>query len=218
MRNVKLQLFTFRLELVDSSPLIWREFRILSNTTLGTLHHVIQDAMGWTNSHLHSFYVGEKEYGAPFDPEDILCDDEDPNTLDENAVTVSTIFMKIGDEIEYVYDFGDDWTHKIKLLDLQLPTSPSSSPSCLAGSEACPPEDCGGIHMYNEMRQAITSPEHPMYQHAKYFFGRKRKPSRFNLKETDSILFKNHCMRLVDNKRQTPKPNSNNIIPFKKRL
>ena len=31
------------------------------------LHHLLQLAMGWTNSHLHRFHIYGKEYGIAYD-------------------------------------------------------------------------------------------------------------------------------------------------------
>lgn len=28
-------------------------------------------------------------------------------------------------------------------------------PTCLKGKRACPPEDCGGVYMYNEIQAAL---------------------------------------------------------------
>lgn len=52
-----------RIELEDVEPPIWRAVQVPTDLTLDDLHTVIQVAMGWTDSHLHRFTVGE-----PWDP------------------------------------------------------------------------------------------------------------------------------------------------------
>ena len=47
-----------------SSPPIWRRIQV-EDCTLDKLHEHIQTAMGWTNSHLHHFRIGEQLYGDP---------------------------------------------------------------------------------------------------------------------------------------------------------
>ena len=47
--------FTLRVELTESVPPIWRQIEIDSRATLEVLHHVLQAAMGRTDSHLHEF-------------------------------------------------------------------------------------------------------------------------------------------------------------------
>jgi hypothetical protein len=42
----------------------------------------------------------------------------------------------LGAEFEYLYDFGDGWTHDIEVLG-----PGGSAPGCVEGHGACPPED-----------------------------------------------------------------------------
>ncbi len=43
----------FRIELNGIFPLIWRRILVPTDYNLWDLHVAIQDAMGWTDSHLH---------------------------------------------------------------------------------------------------------------------------------------------------------------------
>ena len=64
---------------------------------------------------------------------------------------------------EYVYDFGDDWRHKVE-LEAVLPTEREMSyPRCLKGKRACPPEDCGGPWGYQELLQVLSDPKQEGY-------------------------------------------------------
>ena len=47
----------------DIEPPIWRRLVVSLDTTLAELHHILQAAMGWTDSHLHDFQVGGLTYG-----------------------------------------------------------------------------------------------------------------------------------------------------------
>ncbi len=53
---------------MESDPPIWRRLCVRGNTTLTRLDRIIQTAMGWTNSHLHTFTAGGVVYAVP-DPE-----------------------------------------------------------------------------------------------------------------------------------------------------
>jgi hypothetical protein len=59
--------FTFRVrvDLVDAVPPIWRIVEVPSSLTLETLHPILQTAMGWTDSHLHGFCLGDPQVDWP---------------------------------------------------------------------------------------------------------------------------------------------------------
>ncbi|HXW81731.1 MAG TPA: plasmid pRiA4b ORF-3 family protein, partial [Acidimicrobiales bacterium] len=56
--------FQLRIQLEDVKPVVWRRLLVPGNVRLSKLHDMFQAAMGWTNSHLHSFTVGEECYGS----------------------------------------------------------------------------------------------------------------------------------------------------------
>ena len=56
--------FQLRLRLCAISPLIWRRLLVHATTTIADLHHIIQIAFGWTDSHLHRFVIYGKDYGT----------------------------------------------------------------------------------------------------------------------------------------------------------
>src|SRR5688572_25694958 len=57
--------FQLRITLMETDPPIWRRLRVAGDTTLSSLDTIIQTAMGWTNSHLHTFAAGGAVYGSP---------------------------------------------------------------------------------------------------------------------------------------------------------
>lgn len=52
-------------KLEGSEPLVWRLISVPGNMTLADLDHIIQAAMGWTNSHMHLFAIAGILYGVP---------------------------------------------------------------------------------------------------------------------------------------------------------
>ncbi len=61
-------LLLLHIELKEITPKIWRRFAVPANITLVKLHRVIQDVMGWSDSHLHEFEIAGERYGTP-DPD-----------------------------------------------------------------------------------------------------------------------------------------------------
>ena len=57
-----------RIELRYTDPVIWRRVLLPDTITLVQLHAVIQESMGWCNSHLHEFDIAGLRYGMT-DPE-----------------------------------------------------------------------------------------------------------------------------------------------------
>ena len=53
-------IYQLKVSLLGIRPPIWRRFLVADSTTLMELHDVIQIVMGWTNSHLYQFIVGQK--------------------------------------------------------------------------------------------------------------------------------------------------------------
>ena len=46
---------SFRVDLLNAKPPIWRSFELVGNPTFEDLHQAIQDACGWTDCHLYRF-------------------------------------------------------------------------------------------------------------------------------------------------------------------
>ena len=150
--------YQLKISLAGAKPPIWRRVQVLSDTTLETLHNIIQDSMGWFDGHLHSFSVDGMEYGR-MDP---FLDDLDYE--DESKVKLSRLNLGEKSKFSYVYDFGDDWCHDI-LVEKILPREENQTyPFCLKAKRACPPEDCGGIWGYAEFLEIIKDPKHPEYE------------------------------------------------------
>ncbi len=58
-------IFQIRLSLIGIEPPIWRRVLLPQDLVLPRLHAVLQVVMGWTNSHLHQFKVGDVCFAEP---------------------------------------------------------------------------------------------------------------------------------------------------------
>ena len=91
---------------------------------------------------------------------------------------------------EYVYDFGDDWRHKIeveKVLDLEAGVV---YPVCLAGERACPLEDCGGPWAYAKMIEVLKDSGHEDYEYYHEWAGDGFYPEGFDVDKVNGCLRK----------------------------
>lgn len=145
--------YRLRVELEDSAPLVWREVEVASDLMLDDLHHVVQAVMGWSDSHLHRFALGDSVWAA--DAELFLCpyDAEDGEAVGvaESGVRLDEVLVEEGDVLRYVYDYGDGWEHAVRLVSVRAREGSGRAAVCVAGERACPPEDCGGIGGYEEL-------------------------------------------------------------------
>lgn len=152
-----------KISLNDFKPLIWRKIIVPSDCSFFNLHVAIQDAMGWSDSHLHAFYIseqqGEKRITIEF-PNPEANDFGGINALDERKERIADYFGKTIKQCVYCYDFGDNWDHTV-LFEGTVPRKPGSVyPQCTAGKRACPPDDCGGVWGYQDLLEILKNPKH----------------------------------------------------------
>ncbi len=170
-------LYQLKMTLKWSDPAIWRRVVVRADMPLSWLHYVIQEAMGWTNSHLHHFIAGSAIYGTP-DPQNAGFGRE---ILDERRHTVADLVPAAKKKFLYEYDFGDGWIHEVVAEKILPPDSGFKNPVCLAGENACPPEDCGGIPGYYNLLEILGDRKHPEYRDMKEWMGGKFDPAAFKL-------------------------------------
>lgn len=151
------QLLTIRLSLDHSNPPVWRRLTLPGDLRLPDVHTVLQAAMGWSDYHLHRFYLDDPWGGPYFVTEYDI--EEGEEGIREDDVRLDQILREPDEKLGYAYDFGDGWLHTVRLEKAApMPrTSPDDADApaypivCLAGARACPPEDVGGIGGYEDM-------------------------------------------------------------------
>jgi pRiA4b ORF-3-like protein len=166
------EVYQLHVTLRDSEPSIWRRLQVMGNTSLANLHWILQVAMGWTNSHLHQFLVGDQYFS---DPEFEL-----EATADETDMTLAGLKLEEHSQLLYEYDFGDDWLHDILVEKILLPEKDMRYPRCLDGERAAPPEDSGGMWGYVELLEAIGDPTHPEHDSLLEWLGEPFDPEGFD--------------------------------------
>ncbi len=173
-------LYELKVVIKRIDPPIWRTIQVPPRTSLKRMHKILQTAMGWTNSHLHLFKVGDKEYGE-------LSLEWDFEVLDESKITLMEIFADGNRSFQYEYDLGDDWIHEVT-LERQIEGEEETKPGCTAGARACPPEDCGGATGYQYFLEAISDPDHEEHDSLLEWIGKGYDPEAFDLAAVDRAL------------------------------
>ena len=151
------------IELEGVSPRVWRRLELPVGANFWELHVAIQDAMGWEDRHLHVFHVNEPFLGVAYR---IGIPDETRNPPDFPGWATQVLnWLRTDDEdteIAYVYDFGDDWMHRLR-VHLVPCFELDALPRCVEGAGVCPPEDAGGAAGYADLVAAIADPKHPRH-------------------------------------------------------
>src|SRR5262249_11162216 len=65
--------------------------------------------------------------------------------------------------IDYIYDFGDCWEHRLAVTDVRAGEPGVPYPRYIGGERHGPPEDCGGIPDFYELLEALADPNHPSH-------------------------------------------------------
>jgi hypothetical protein len=88
-----------------------------------------------------------------------------------------------GGEFEYRYDMGDGWQHRLVIESLPRVAASQdlSLPACLAGENACPPEDVGGPGGYELFLEILADREHEQHQDMVRWIGGVFDPKGFDL-------------------------------------
>lgn len=192
--------FQFKITLIGLEPPIWRRIQVPCYYTFYDLHVAIQNAMGWTDSHLHAFEIEKKRpvrIESPYAVDELF---EEAEGFTPN-IPLARFFVKEKDTAIYEYDFGDGWRHKVFLEDIVLRKAGVKYPVCLDGQRACPPEDCGGGDGYQACVDMAAGKhcfaDDADAQQLKVWLGDWR-PERFNAGE---VAFESPRKRFLDTMR-----------------
>ena len=176
--------YQIKVSLRGAKPPIWRRLELPADTSLAELHRIIQVAFGWEECHMHVFETAYGMFGVA-DPE--------LGHRAEAPVTLEQVAPGVGDRLQYIYDFGDDWAHEI-VVEKQLDRRQVTYPQCTAGRRAAPPEDCGGIWGYEDLIEVLSDPGHPEHSDRLEWLGLKSaadfQPARFDAAEVTRALTK----------------------------
>lgn len=151
-----MQVYAIKVTLLGTIPPIWRRILVGRDMTLRNLHRTLQTVMGWEDSHLHQFVLPKQK---------VRKSRQGSGTRigNESRTRVGDVIGGAGERFIYEYDFGDSWQHEL-LLEEVLLGDESFQQMCVAGERRCPPEDCGGLHGFAELLEALQDANHPTHE------------------------------------------------------
>ncbi|MFL1431959.1 MULTISPECIES: plasmid pRiA4b ORF-3 family protein [unclassified Nocardiopsis] len=158
--------YRVRVEISGTKPPVWRRLELDSELFLNEVHTILQAAFGWEDHHLHGFAGGGPYYSREAEP--YLCPFEAREGrpgVPEEQVRLDEVLAEVGDELFYLYDFGDDWEHLLTLQAVLPREEGGPRAVCTGGERPAPPEDCGGAPGY-ELLSAATDTANPHHAEA----------------------------------------------------
>lgn len=103
--------------------MVWRRLTIAADTSLPTLHYMIQIVQGWSDDHIHQFHIYGKYYGISYKGGVGFLDNPFRVVIDDFA-------FDVGDRFTYEYNFFEHWPHDIR-VDAIHENSMLKTPFCM---------------------------------------------------------------------------------------
>lgn len=172
------------IELEGTDPLVWRELDLPLSTTLATLHEIIQVVMRWRDCHLHEFVVGGRIYGVPH-PDDVIYDRK---VYRSRSIRLGALIDRGVRDFLYIYDFGDNWQHRIRIEHIRDGDAGAEYPRFVAGERRTPPEDVGGVGGFEEFLEIMADPEHDEYAQTVEWYGQVFDPKDLDERRLNMII------------------------------
>lgn len=145
-----------KITLDEVRPRVVRRLEVPLDVRLDDLHLIVQAAMPWENYHLYEFRAGKVAWGEP-DPE---WDFPGSSPLPARKATLRDLLGGTRRSFSYVYDFGNDWRHSVRVEAIGEADPETAYPRLLTAQGRCPPEDVGGPWGYESYLEAMADPGH----------------------------------------------------------
>ena len=200
----KRSLAVLKITLDDVEPKVMRRIVVRSDIRLDRLHLAIQATMGWTNSHLYEFRIGGAGWGEP-DPDGIY-----DGPMDAKTGRLSAVLVDAGRKtFNYIYDFGDGWSHTVKLEKIVPMIEGEAALLLLDTVGRRPPEDCGGPPGYERLLEILADPNDDEHDAMLTWCGGPFDPTRADVPTLEAavdLLARRSSPRAPTKPTTTPKP------------
>lgn len=178
--------YQLKIQIKNSHPPIWRRVVVPSGITFQELAEILNITMGWIGYHMHCFEFFRLGISVEMKTDELdFFEDMNEESLDEEE-TVIDAFLERENNFTYVYDFGDNWEHKVT-VEKVLEDCEYSYAKVLKYKGETPYEDCGGIYGYYEMQDILSNPKHSQYREIKEWVG-EQLTQKYDLEGINEVL------------------------------
>lgn len=119
--------YSIKIVLRGVSPMIWRRLKLSGDTSLASLHYIIQIVNGWDDDYLHQFHIYGQDYAIPREG-GISCEDA-------RSVRLDNFGFDIGDRFTYEYNFFAYWLFDIRIEAIEERPTTIDPPVCTSGKQ-----------------------------------------------------------------------------------
>lgn len=99
---------------VSLSGEVWRTIGLSGEHTLYHLHRAIQEAFRFDDDHLYAFYMDNRRWS-----EYCFNDPRSEEGPFADEIKIRDLDLVVNQSFMYIFDFGDEWTFDIKLIEIQ---------------------------------------------------------------------------------------------------
>jgi Plasmid pRiA4b ORF-3-like protein len=96
-----------------------RKLALRGDKTLEDVHRLLQAAFDWDDDHLYAFWPSgkfwDRQPGAGFGRPGFCRDSGDRSA----RIQLDRLGLSVGQSVAYVFDFGDEWRVRLKLVDVR---------------------------------------------------------------------------------------------------
>jgi hypothetical protein len=121
--------FSFRVYL-RGLPQVWRDLELAEDNTFEDLHLLCQQAFGWSDDHLYSFFLS----GSAWDRASEVGSPWSDASLHTHQVQIGDVDLEAGGSFLYLFDYGDGHEFGITLLK-RNPLAPKGDYPRIVGME-----------------------------------------------------------------------------------
>jgi hypothetical protein len=100
--------------MVSLGPSVWRKIAISSHLTLNDLHLAIQSAFRFADDHLYAFFMDGECWS-----DDCFNDRRGEEGPFADDVTIGELDLHPNQAFLYLFDFGDHWQFRVRLLEIR---------------------------------------------------------------------------------------------------
>ena len=128
--------YRFKVSLMSQKD-VWRMIDVRSDQTLEDLHYAIQDAFDWDDDHMYAFFLS----GKAWDPSSEYVRPEEREPGKRSArVRLGRLGLRPRQRFLYIFDFGDEWGHEIKVEKAGLSPDGGEYPRIVEEHGKAPPQ------------------------------------------------------------------------------